>query len=79
MLGSRLISGRGLSYLYGPELESAVDGVAGEIKSNKSWEINFLIESALGKNCLNLFIGSFRILGRIFLIDGREKINLHLK
>ena len=36
MLGSRLISGRGLSYLYGPELKSAVDGMAGEIKSNKS-------------------------------------------
>ena len=85
MFGSSEVSGSGSSNMYGLEALWWVEvstGVfpspGGETRDSRSSEIKCRISEGLGKSSFNFFSGSSRMLGKIRLIDGREKMNLHL-
>ena len=86
MSGRRLVSGSGSSNMYGLSapwrVEVSATGVfpipGGDTRDSRSSEIKCRMSEGLGKISFNFFIGSSRIPGKIRLIDGREKTNLHL-
>ena len=85
MFGSSEVSGSGSSNMYGLEALWWVEvstGVlprpGGDTRDIRSSEIKCRISEGAGKSSFNFFSGSSRIRGKICLIDGREKMNLHL-
>ena len=50
----------------------------GETSDIRSAEMKFFIAAGVGNICFNFLMGSRTMPGRIRLIEGREKMNLHL-